>query len=113
MHIPADAMNSVWAYVTSLLNVEISLKYVTTGHLPSAHLPIIIREGLALKNTFLTGVASGIDPELTPTWTCSLPLVRTWTNQTGMSKALWDKPSHPNNFAILYCPVLGVCFFRR
>ena len=106
-------MNSGWGYVTSLLNVEISLKCVTTGHLPSAHLPIIIREGLALKNTFLTGVASGIDPELTPTWTCSLPLVRTWTNQTGMSKALSDKPSHPNNFAILYCPVLGVCFSRK
>ena len=94
--------------VTSLLNVEISLKCVTTGHLPSAPLPIIIREALALKNTL-----SGIDPELTPTWTCSLPLVRTWTNQAGMSKALSDKPSHPNNFATLYCPVYGVCFSRR
>ena len=69
--------------MTSLLNVEISLKCVTTGHLRSAPLPIIIREALALKNTL-----SGIDPELTPTWTCSLPLVRTWTNQAGMSKAL-------------------------
>ena len=88
VRIPADAMNSAWGYVTSLFNVEISLKCVTTGHLPSAPLPIIIREALALKNTFLTGVASGIDPELTPTWTCRLPLVRTWTNQAGMSKAL-------------------------
>ena len=103
-------MNSARGYLTSLLNVEISLKCVTTSHLPSAPLPIIIREALALKNTLLTRVASGIEPELTPLWTCSLPLVRTWTNQTGMSKALSDKPSHPNNFAILYCPVLGVCF---
>ena len=76
-------MNSGWGYATSLLNVEISLKCVTTGQLPSAPLPIIIREALALKNTLF-----GIDPELTPTWTCSLPLVRTWTNQAGMSKAL-------------------------
>ena len=113
MHIPADAMNSGWGYVTSLLNVEISLKCVTTGHLPSAHLPIIIREGLALKNTFLLVSLPASIRMLTPTWTCSLPLVRTWTNQTGVSKALWDKPSHPNNFAILYRPVLGVCFFRR
>ena len=90
-------MNSGWGYVTSLLNVEISLKCLTTGHLPSAPLPIIIREALALKNTLLTGVASGIDPELTPRWTCSLPLVRTWTNQAGMSKALSNKSSHPNN----------------
>ena len=51
-------------------------------------LSIIIRETLALKNTLLTGVASGIDPKLTPKWTYSLPLVRTWTNQAGMSKAL-------------------------
>ena len=29
-------MNSGWGYVISLLNVEISLKCVTTGHLPSA-----------------------------------------------------------------------------
>ena len=106
-------MNSAWGYLTSLLNVEISLKCVTTSHLPSAPLQIIIREALALKNTLLTRVASGIEPELTPLWTCSLPLVRTWTNQTGMSKALSDKPSHPNNFAILYCPVLGVCFSRK
>ena len=92
---PAGAINSAgWGYVTSLFNVEISLKCVTTGHLPSAPLPIIIREALALKNTFLTGVASGIDPELTPTWTCS--------------------PTKPSkNVAILYCPVLGVCFSRR
>ena len=67
---PADAINSAgWGYVTSLFNVEISLKCVTTGHLPSAPSPIIIREALALKNAFLTGFASGIDPELTPTWT--------------------------------------------
>ena len=59
-------MNSGWGYVTSLLNVEISLKCLTTGHLPSAPLPIIIREALALKNTLLTGIASGIDPEFTP-----------------------------------------------
>ena len=92
---PADAINSAgWGYVTFLFNVEISLKCVTTGHLPSAPLPIIIREALALKNTFLTGFASGIDPELTPTWTYSLPLVRTWTNQAGMSKALSNKSSH-------------------
>ena len=71
VRIPADAMNSAWCYVTSLLNVEISLKCVTTGHFPSSPLSIIIREALALKNTLLTGVASGIDPELTPTWTCS------------------------------------------
>ena len=65
------------------------------------------REALALKNTLLTGVASGIDPEFTPTWTCSLPLVRTLTNHTGMSKALSDKPCKPSkqlcNF-ILPCP---------
>ena len=57
-------------------------------------LSIIIRETLALKNTLLTGVASGIDPKLTPKWTYSLPLVRTWTNQAGMSKALSNKSSH-------------------
>ena len=78
-------LNSGWGYATSLLNVEISLKCVTTGQLPSAPWPIIIREALALKNTLF-----GIDPELTPTWTCSLPLVCTWTNQAGMSKALSD-----------------------
>ena len=46
------------------------------------------QRGSSTQNTFLTGFASGIDPELTPTWTYSLPLVRTWTNQAGMSKAL-------------------------
>ena len=45
--------------VTSLLNVEISLKCVTTGHLPSAPLPNIIREALALKNTLLTRADKG------------------------------------------------------
>ena len=78
-------MNSGWGYATSLLNVEISLKCVTTGQLPSAPWPIIITEALALKNTLF-----GIDPELTPTSTCTLPLVRTWTNQAGMNKALSD-----------------------
>ena len=57
-------MNPGWGYATSLLNVEISLKCVTTGQLPSALWPIIIREALAH--------------------------VRTWTNQAGMSKALSD-----------------------
>ena len=57
-------------------------------------MPIIIRETLALKNTLLTGVASGIDPKLTPTWTFSVPLVRTWTNQAGFSKAPSNKSSH-------------------
>ena len=57
-------------------------------------MPIIIRETLALKNSLLTGVASGIDPKLTPTWTFSVPLVRTWTNQAGMSKAPSNKSSH-------------------
>ena len=89
--------------MTSLLNVEISLKCVTTGHLRSAPLPIIIREALALKNTL-----SGIDPELTPTWTCSLPLVRTWTNQAGMSKALSDKPSHQTT--LQFCIALSMVY---
>ena len=57
-------------------------------------MPIIIRETLALKNSLLTGVASGIDPKVTPTWTFSVPLVRTWTNQAGMSKAPSNKSSH-------------------
>ena len=89
--------------MTSLLNVEISLKCVTTGHLRSAPLPIIIREALALKNTL-----SGIDPELTPTWTCSLPLVRTWTNQAGMTKALSDKPSHQTT--LQFCIALSMVY---
>ena len=106
-------MNSGWVYVTSLLNVGISLKCVTTGHLLSAPIANYHQRGSSTQNTLLTGVASGIDPEFTPTWTCSLPLVRTWTNQAGVSKALSNKSSHPNNFAILYCPVVGVCFSRR
>ena len=102
-------MNSGWGYATSLLNVEISLKCVTTGQLPSAPWPIIIREALALKNTLF-----GIDPELMPTWTCSLSLVRTWTNQAGMNKALSDlNQAIQTTFAILYCPFHGVCFSRR
>ena len=51
--------------------------------------PIIIREALALKNTLVAGVkslsASQVDVRVD-----SLPLVRTWTNQGGKSKALSD-----------------------
>ena len=51
--------------------------------------PIIIREALALKNTLVAGVkslsASQVDVRVD-----SLPLVRTWANQGGKSKALSD-----------------------
>ena len=51
--------------------------------------PIIIREALALKNTLMAG-ASSLAASRVDAHVDSLPLVRTWTNQGGKSKALTD-----------------------
>ena len=51
--------------------------------------PIIIREALALKNTFMAGAAS-LAASRVDAHVDSLPLVCAWTNQGGKSKALTD-----------------------
>ena len=95
----------------SLLNVEISLKCVTTGHLPSAPIANYHQRNSSTQKFPLDWCRfrhrSQVDAYVDIQSTVSSHLDKSsWHEQSSFKQI---KP-YPNNFAILYCPVLGVFF---